>query len=173
MGQENKKSTFITVLAWILIVLTGFSTLITIMQNIMVQLMFDKNEFRGGLDSPDEFPDIIFANFHVFMFLMGLIIIYSFISAIGLLKRKNWARISYVGLFGFGILYMLSMVGYQYVFFDNNSMWRSPMGKIDPVFITMGIFTLIFTLGMSFLFGWLIKRLTSGKVKQEFIVVMD
>ncbi|MCK4816308.1 hypothetical protein KA005_11115, partial [bacterium] len=47
------KSTFVTVLAWIFIVLAGFATSISILQNIMIILIFPVEEINQRLSSPD------------------------------------------------------------------------------------------------------------------------
>lgn len=44
--DQQKKSTFVNVLAWIFIALAGFSTLISILQNIMISAMFSIDEMN-------------------------------------------------------------------------------------------------------------------------------
>lgn len=162
----SKKSIFITVLSWILIVFTGFGVFISIMQNIMVNLMFEEHNMQS---STNDFSSFMFANMNIIILLTGLLILFSFISALGLLKRKEWARKSYIGLFSFGILYFLSTMIFQW-FFTNNIFgnFHSPKTEFDTMFIIIQIFTIFFTIGMCVLFAWLINRLVSYRIKEEF-----
>ncbi len=169
MEQTQIKSNFITVLSWLLIVFNGFGLLMAVMQNIMVHIMFDRDEFKQVPNSPDGFPSFILSNFNFFILLIGLLIMYSFISSIGLLKRRNWARISYIVLFGVGIIYMTTMMVFQWILSQNfNSEFKSSNDEFETMFIIMRIFMLVFTIGMSGLFGWLIKKLLSKSIKNEF-----
>ena len=169
MEQIQNKSIFITVLSWILIVLNGFGLLISVLQNIMINVMFDRNVFNDISNSSEDFPNFIFSYFNYIILLYGLIILYSFISSIGLLKRKNWARISYVVLFGIGALYMVTMMVYQWFFTQNiNDVFNSPNNDFDKMFLMMRVFTLILTLGLTGLFSWLITKLLSKNIRDEF-----
>jgi len=49
------RSTFVTVLAWIFIVFAGFSSLVSLIQNIMVDLMFQTGEIEKGIQYSEEF----------------------------------------------------------------------------------------------------------------------
>ena len=44
-----------------------------------------------------------------------------------------------------------------------------PIFNLADVFICVGVFMLIFMLGFSILFGWIIKKLASKQIRQEFV----
>ncbi|MDD2271386.1 MAG: hypothetical protein PHP95_11805 [Desulfuromonadaceae bacterium] len=49
-----QRSTFVNVLAWIFIVLGGFTTFISILQNIMIRVMFRKEEMTQAMKQAEE-----------------------------------------------------------------------------------------------------------------------
>jgi len=56
--QTNEgKSSFVTVLAWIFIVLGAFSTLIKALQNIMVQVVFSDPQFANAMTKANRSKD--------------------------------------------------------------------------------------------------------------------
>lgn len=97
MTELNKvypRSTFVNAVAWVFIALAGFATLIAILQNIMISIMAPQGAMRG-IENAKEIP--AFAKFMLShpQIIFGTFLAVSagtFISAIGLLKRKNWAR---------------------------------------------------------------------------------
>jgi hypothetical protein len=169
------KSNFVYVFAWLMIVFNGFGLLISIMQNIIFAFVFKMGEFDSIFkdigDMQKGFPTFLFKNIRLLLPLLGIFILFAFISSIGLLKRKEWARKSFLFLLGFGILYTIAGTVIQIIFmksmFHGNDM-PSEFGFITSFF---KIFTIIFSLGFIFLFGWLFKKLSSGKIKEEFMPV--
>lgn len=67
--MENPKSTFVTLVAWIFIVLSGFATLISVLQNIMVALMFQPEEFQQATDNVPAGAKFMFVSFQWFVLL--------------------------------------------------------------------------------------------------------
>ena len=51
-GLTQERSTFVTVLAWIFIALTGFTTLITGLQKVMIRLMFSSEQMHANGNGP-------------------------------------------------------------------------------------------------------------------------
>ena len=69
MEQTTRKSTFVTVIAWIVIVATGMGISISIIQNIMVYFFFPLEKMRETLTSPEtqgRIPDIFLFMFNNF-----------------------------------------------------------------------------------------------------------
>ena len=168
------KSTFITILAWVSIVLAGSVTFVSILQNIMLNLMFPIEGMKESLNSPGAqenipaFAEFILSNVRLFFF--GFLVVSSttLASAIGLLKRKNWARILFIIILVLGIIWNISAVIMQQ--FMIPSMQDVPDdSQFAVLMIAMRIFTLIMALGISLLFGWLIKKLLSSEIRGEFL----
>jgi cytochrome bd-type quinol oxidase subunit 2 len=179
MTEPNKvypRSTFVNAVAWVFIALAGFATLIAILQNIMISMMAPQGSMRG-IENAKEIP--VFAKF---MFshpqiIFGTFLAVSagtFISAIGLLKRKNWARIVFIGLMGLGILWNIAGAVLPFIMFS--SMPPMPAHVSDEtrnnfelIKNIMMVFSILMTILFACLFGWIIKRLISPEIKQEFL----
>ena len=169
--MNNNRSTFVTVVAWIFIIGSGLASLMSLMQNIMIHVMFNKDKFS---QLPEDMPAgaaFMFGNFQLIFLTFLLISIMVLVSSIGLLKRKNWARLVFIFILSLGILWSLASLILQAVFFSTMpEMTQGPeFEEFKTIQTLMQWFTAIISIGFAVLFGWIIKRLMSGTVKQEFI----
>ncbi|HTV84586.1 MAG TPA: hypothetical protein VME63_04230 [Dyella sp.] len=180
------RSTFVTVLAWIFIGLTGLASLISLLQNLMLQMVFvplmaqQHTHLSQGM--PPGMPvqmgwmfDHLIWFFRLFL-LMSLSVL---IASIGLLLRKEWARKLFIGLMGFGMVYQVAGLFFQWWYFnavfDHFPMPPHPKPDAQQVmqvmqgFINaMRIFSALMAIGIAGLFGWIIKKLASAPIRREF-----
>lgn len=160
--RKRQRSTFVTVVAWICIVLAGCTTGISLLQNLMLHLMFPVGEFTASVQSSDVHPQL--PAIHRFIFSHIQLVFLSFfglsggllISAIGLLKRKNWARLMFITFLIVGIL--LNVAGLlvaQFSIFTSmpTAPTESGYGQFQTVMMVMKIFSLLMSIGLSVLFG--------------------
>jgi hypothetical protein len=176
VNSTINRSIFVTVVAWIFIALSGFGTMISILQNIMIQTMLSGPEMEKALQAPHAAgapPLATFMAAHFQLFFLAFLVVSALMLAasIGLLKRKNWARLLFVGLMILGIVWHLGGLVLQFTMFsfmqDNFS--NAPGApNIKPFIIGMAIVSIIFALAFSGLFGWIAKRLLSPAVTAEF-----
>jgi hypothetical protein len=172
---SGQQSNFVTVLAWLLIVFSGLASVSTLLQNIMVHtfLPFDgvpsaTAEFEA---MPRVFQLLVSHIQLVFVLLLALCVL-SLGAAIGLLRRRNWARLVFVALFSLGILWTIGGLALQQ--FMMASLPEPPNASLDVQrqFDRMRSFTTIFgtVIGTtcSIVFGWLIFKLRSRPVREEF-----
>lgn len=174
---ENKSS-FVTVLAWIFIVLSSFSTLMSVFQNIMVQAMFNDPAFTTAMTKANQsknmpvFAEFMFNNFRLVLAAFLIVSLTALVSAIGLLHRKNWARLAFIGVMTLGIAWNIFGLCLNVVMFSSLSAVPQPAADESMMFQSFAIVTLIFSIaiavGFSILFGWIIKRLVSLSIKHEF-----
>jgi hypothetical protein len=178
-SQQPTRSSFVTVLAWVFLVITGFTTCISVLQNVMITFFFPVNEMQTTMHSTKGSENLpAFAQFmfsHVRFFFAAFLVLSAtmFVSSIALLKRKNWARITFICLLALGIIWNIGGLFLQNAFFSS----MPPMPATAPPefranFESMATIMLVvsslFAIGFSVLFGWLIKRLTSANVRAEF-----
>ena len=178
MAAENKKSTFVNVLAWIGIVFAGFGTFISFFQNIMFHFLLPHsqmeqlmNESNSSVQVPEmarfmiSHLDIVFlASFIVSLFVLT--------ASIGLLKRKNWARIVIIVFLALGVLW-----NFGSIFFQRAMMQDLPLPQdVPPEFqlqmenmmSVMSIISVIFALVFSVVYIWMIWKLRSPQIVKEF-----
>jgi len=169
------RSSFVTVTAWIFIALSGFASLISILQNIMIQTLFRSQEFTQAMhEMPRNSPHIAGFMFNHFpqVFLLFLVIsLASLVFSIGLLLRKNWARLCFIGLMVFAILWQIGGIVLQLFMF---SFMRGQFTQIhnapdmSVVFVAFAVIGVLFALGFSVLFGWIARKLLSPPIAAEF-----
>lgn len=169
------KSTFVTVLAWIFIVLSGFATLIGVMQNIMIQTMFADPKFNEGLSRmpPDApaFASFMASNFRLFFAVMLACFALTLVSSIGLLKRRNWARLVFICIMTLGIIWNLGGLALQFTMFSSFPPLPKESHESDAfqsMFIGFMIFGVAVAIAFSALYAWIIKRLVSPSIVAEF-----
>jgi hypothetical protein len=173
------RSTFVTAVAWVFIALTGFATLISLLQNIMIWTLFPVDQMHAAVaqarQQQQNMPAAsLFLMEHMRELVGGMfvLLLITLIISIALLRRRNWGRVLFIWLLGFGIAWNILGVVWQWFFF--RSMPQPPKGTpMQPQFQTMAtameIFSLILAIGISVLFAWIIKRLTSSAIKSEFV----
>jgi len=176
--NQQQRSTFVSVVAWIFIVLAGFATLISLLQNIMFSAMFPAEEMNKALSAPQAqediplFAEVIFSNFQLFLLIFLAVSTTTFVSAIGLLKRKNWARIVFIVVMCLGICWNILILVMQNLMFT--SMPEVPANEMGSEFGTvmtvMKVVSFVMVVGMSYLFGWIVYRLSSASIKAEFVL---
>jgi flagellar biogenesis protein FliO len=179
-----KRSTFLTALAWIFIALSGFASLIALMQNIMLQTLFlpEMREHPMQTMPPGAPPQMlwVFDHFQWFFRLFLLLALLHLIAAIALLLRRTWGRLLFIGVMVFDCCYQLAGVALQW--WMSGAMTQivphvphaSPdeLAQTDQVMggmmIVMRVFSLLMALAMITLFVWIIRKLQSEPIRREF-----
>jgi hypothetical protein len=179
-SSSQGRSTFVTVLAWILIVFAGFATFISLFQAAMITFAFPEAKFwtdAGPVRGLENVPPIVrfmAANVALFFVAGWILFLATFISALALLRRKNWARLYFVVLMSLGIVWNIAGLWLQ---FSVLSSFSPPVGappefgrNFEVIRIVMGIANTVFALAVAVLFAWIIKRLLSPSIRAEFNV---
>jgi hypothetical protein len=176
--EVQQRSTFVTVVAWIFIALSGLSTVISILQNIMVWTLFRSPEVSHAMQAPRPpgVPPIaafMTTHFHLFFLAFLLVSAFTLASSIGLLKRWNWARLCFVGMMVLGIVWNLGGLALQFSMFSSMQEQFSTIPMQDgpdmqSFLIAMAIVGVLFAIGFSALYGWIAKRLLSPQIAEEF-----
>lgn len=180
-GIPVTRSSFVTVLAWIFICLAGFATLISLLQNVMFQLvplptMHDQMAMQPWPSDMPASMSWVFA--HLIWFIRGflLVSVVTLVAAIGLLRRHDWARRLFMGLMAFAIVYeLLSLVAQWWFMGKMPSMMDMPPGApaqfadgMRGFMLAIQVVSAVVVVCFSVLFGWIIKRLHSAEIRREF-----
>lgn len=162
----DQKSTFVTVVAWIFIVLSAMVLTSMFIQIIMFSFVFN-SEFKDQIFS--EAPWLAF-----FWMIMCLWVIFALITSIGLLRRRNWARILF--MIGMVLLILYSIFCAVVLVFAPEFLWgdmahnqQLQNNLEDDLFSNFRIAMAVFTLAFSALWAWMLTRFMSPKIKQEFL----
>lgn len=168
------QSTFVTVLAYLLLAFNALGILGAIMQNVMINFVIpaiERSAARGA-----ELPADAFAAMRVFALIVLVIVVFLTFAAYALLKRRNWARRTYIVLFGLGTAWsVIIFIGMLIsVLFGADLFAMPPQGKAEmpPEFMVMfkGFFVVMSVVALAFgaLYVWLIMKLRSPGIKAEF-----
>jgi hypothetical protein len=179
MSELKQRSTFVTVVAWIFIALSCFGTLIGILQNIMLQTVLRSAEFDQAMQAaPGQpglppFATLLFENFQWFFLAALLANVIMLIVSIGLLKRRNWARLCFIGLMILSMLWQLAGLVIQALMFSfvrDQFAAAQAQGAPDMslFFIVMGVVCVVFAIAFGALFGWIAWKLASKPIAAEF-----
>jgi len=174
------RSTFVTVVGWIFVVLAGFSTLIALLQNVMVAVVFSRPEMQEATKHAKAqgvpwFASFMLDYFQLFFLAVLALSACCLAAAIGLLLRKNWARLLFVALMGIGIAWQaagLIVTFFMFSTFADTFAKAGSHGGVPPGFdlmwkIIAGM-NVLFVIGFIVLFAWIIKRLVSPGIRREF-----
>jgi uncharacterized membrane protein len=180
------KSTFVTVVAWIFIILSGFATFISLLQNVMFGFM--PRDLLNSAAHDTAFAEMVprstrfmFAHFQSILLLFLVLCVITLLASIGLLRRRNWARLLFIGLLGLGIVYNIaglvlqqSMMSSFATGFPLDSAVRAdsalqPMSQQFGLMMAgMRVAMTIFAIGFAALFAWIIAKLVSRPIREEF-----
>jgi hypothetical protein len=166
------QSTFITVLAWIMIVFGAFGIFVGLLQNIMVNFVFPAFEAamphggRGGA-----FPLAFARSLMILALTFSAFLTYA---AYALLKRRNWARITFIVLFVISAVLHVIMaallglgVGLTGFLMAGSEIMPA---AVQSAMRVMTISFAIFLLAMAVMYVWLMQRLRSPAVVAEFAI---
>lgn len=173
------RSNFVTVLAWLFIGMAAFATLISVLQNLMLQWLFLPSMQAHPM--PPLPPDLpapmqwVFGHMAWFFRAFLLVSSVTLITAIGLLRRHEWARRLFIGLMGLAIAYHLLGLVWQWWFMGSmDSFFHAPGMPADMDTVMHGfmrvakVFGTLMSLVFCVLYGWIIHRLHSAQVRDEF-----
>lgn len=166
----ESRSTFVTVLAWIFIVGAGFASLISVIQVIMVSSMFIGDEFRSIPDDAPVMEKFMSGYFHLVVYGFFLLSLFIFVSSIALLKRKNWARLSFIVILSFGVLWQVGGLIMHFFMFSEFPAPPSGHGieNFEYMINIIRFFSFFISIIISVIFIWVIKKLATQPVISDF-----
>jgi len=175
---QSNRSTFVTVVAWIFITLGGIATFISILQALMFAFVFPASEIspaagrHAGLEEMPTLLRFMTENIQLFFVAFWSLSVATLVSAVGLLRRKNWARLVFVGLMLLGIVWNLGGIWFQEQMMSDlptplATQGHGAQGAVAMMTI-MRIAMIAFAIGLSLIFSWIMKQLMSRPVRMEF-----
>lgn len=168
----SRKSTFVSVIAWIYIVIGGLATFIGLLEFIVLQFLMPENTRAGLMSQMDQarsYPEplrFIFAHIDFFMVFLILVSAVIFFSAIALLKRKNWARILFIVLMIISALW--NIIGLSFRFLLGGAGESAAPAEFQGLLSVIDVFSIVLAVGMTLFFIIATIKLCSHGVRIEF-----
>lgn len=164
------RSSFVTVLAWLMIAFGAFGVLMSLMQAVLLSVLLPAFEATASLPGPLGAIPLRFLRVALlFSIAFSAFMTYG---AWALLKRRNWARILFIVLF---IASVVTHVIVVVAIAAGASLMGSLMtgGEIlppefQPMLRAMSIAFAVFMLAMAAGYAWLAYRLCSPTIAAEF-----
>ncbi len=176
MTPTTPRSTFVTVLAWIFLLLSGFGSVIGVLQNVVIHTvmlpMMHNDPLHG--DALAQMPGGVALMFEAmpWVFLAFLAVsLLGVVASVGLLKRRAWGRRLFIALMGALIAWQVAGFVMQ-VMLQRDIQSTFATSGMPPesgmVFVVMHIVVGLFAAAFIALFGWIIHRLTRPAIVAEF-----
>lgn len=170
------RSIFVTVTAWVFIVLAATSSVSALVQYALVVSMLPQSTGSANLPSLPLLTGLLVGYLPWVVGFGFVVSVATLASAIGLLIRLDWARRAFIGLLAFAIVANLLGLWLQQEMV--HSVIASTLGSTPLPAQAAGVFggfvaaarvmALLMTLAACGLLAWIIHRLMSPMVRQEF-----
>jgi hypothetical protein len=170
------RSVFVTVTAWVFIVLGALASVSAVVQNAFVASFAPA---AGGAAHLPELPLVTHLLMGYLPWVVGAGLAMSLAtlaSAIGLLLRLDWARRAFIGLLAVAIVANLLGLWLQHEVVQSvvaNTLSGAPLpaqaiGVFGGFVTAARVMAVLVTLGACSMLAWIIRRLMSPAVRQEF-----
>lgn len=173
------RSGFVTAIAWIFIAFAGLGTVVSLLQNMMLAIFLSNEDLPKlppkGMAVPP-MAEFMFQYGHLFFVGFLLLSALGLASGIGLLRRKNWARLVVIALLAFGVVWNLGGTAAGFFFIRDFMPPEAPpefKDNFDLLFKVMMAFNFAIALAFAGLFAWIIRRLMSPGIRGEFNALPD
>jgi hypothetical protein len=166
------RSQFVTALAWFSIVVAALMTVSSVLQNVMVNFVLPSNLFdpltSGDAPLPG-FAVFVLKHFKLFVFAYFLLSVALLGVSIGLLQRKNWARIAFIALLALGIATsVLPLLMSPSTFSAMPNIDGMDAELVSEIATTVKGVVLALTILFAAIHGWLIYKLCTPQIRAEF-----
>ena len=168
------RSGFVTGTAGVVIVMAGLATIVSFVQSVAVSVIFPAVQQEIPPFAP-ALTRFMFTYMRELTFAALAVSAVWLASGVGLLKRRNWARRLFIVLLWLAIIWNIAGLAVQHsvaAFMDaqlGGDMNGPPEQIIRSVLVAVRILAFVMAAAFCVLFGWLIKRFTSARVRAEFL----
>ena len=169
-------SVFVTVTAWVFIVLGALASVSTLVQSAFVASLAPAGAHGAHLPALPLMTSLLMGYLPWVVGAGFVLSLATLASALGLLLRLDWARRVFIGLLVVAIVANLLGLWLQHEVVQSvvaNTLSGAPLppqaAGVFGGFVTAArVMAMLVTLGACGMFGWIIRRLMSPAVRQEF-----
>lgn len=171
------RSLFVTAVAWLFIVLAALASVSALVQNAMVASLLPGWQSSGVQQPLPLLTGLLIAYLPWFVGAGLVVSAATLASAIGLLLRLDWARRTFIGLLVLAIVANLLGLWFQHEVVQSvvdATLSRTPLPQqalgVFGGFVTAArVLALVITLAACAMLVWIIRRLMSSAIRQEFV----
>lgn len=176
---QPARSTFVTVVAWVFICLGAALGLIAVLEGLatlvvpMKQIQDAMTSGQAGAALP-AYSRFIITHFLLYTAVYFAAMCALFVAAIGLLKRKRWARPAMIVLLTLGAIRNVVGVAMELMYFSPASIPAPPDASPEAAAAYHGMMNVMIyasaaiALAIAGVFVWIVTRLLSAAIKAEF-----
>ena len=169
----EQRSVFVNVVAWIFLVFSGLGVLECIILMFVPWQGFMSQAQMQAAQMPHDAQLLGVHMLQALLWIWLILGVWVCVSSIGLLLRKNWARISYIVMMALGIgvtaldllMGILMLVLFHTAGFRNNPAFLPGTAAIASGFMAILIIFMAIFLA---LFTWILIKLVSEAIAREF-----
>ncbi|MGM0442227.1 MAG: hypothetical protein ACQEQC_07395 [Elusimicrobiota bacterium] len=177
MTKKSKNDKFINRIAWLFLVLSSFSALGGILKIITINFASPFNEMQRIWQAPSilgqlpEFSRFFINNMQVIMIIFLLSSVLMVISSIGVLRRKNWARVIFIILLVIVIIQSIGGLLLQSYLLTKMpfSSYGIHLPNFKSVVTTIRAVSIFFGVIVTVFLGNIIRRFMSTEIKSKFL----
>ena len=172
----GSRSLFVTAIAWLFIVLAALASVSALVQNAAVTSLLPGLQ-ASARSHPLPLLTGLLVGYLPWVVGTGLVVSFATLaSAIGLLLRLDWARRVFIGLLAFAIVANLLGMWLQHEVVQSvvsSTLSSAPipaqvLGVFGGFVTAARVMAIVMTLVACALLAWIIRRLLSASVRQEF-----
>ncbi|MEM6345752.1 MAG: hypothetical protein AAF927_17800 [Bacteroidota bacterium] len=177
-SSSAKKSSFVNVIAWLMMGFGGFALLIASFQ-LFLFLFVLPDEFPEQIINPhserfiEQFMSFMFTNLPILLGLFMLGNLLQIVVGFGLWKRHKWAWVASMAVF---VVILLGTIGggiFQQIFYSIVFSEMPEVGPEESIFASFQIgvraFAGFMMLAMSALWIWILYRFLRPEIRREFV----
>lgn len=177
--HHPRPNAFINVVAWLFIVLAGIGILTGVLQNLavhfwppLVEVLEQTRQSDTVLAPEGDVWSLVMSNLRWVLAFNLLLAIVVFAAGVGLLRRRNWARLVFVFLLSLVILLTLGNVLFALQAVIGGEAAAAATDPYAPAIYAYSAPSLmasaLFSLLLCLLLGWMVWQLCRAKVTAEF-----
>jgi hypothetical protein len=170
------RSIFVTVTAWVFIVMAALASASAVVQNALVASLLPQSLGSANLPTLPLLTSLLIGYLPWVVGAGLLMSLATLASAVGLLLRLDWARRAFIGLLAFAICANLLGLWLQHEVVQSvvaSTLSGAPLpahaiGVFGGFVTAARVMAVVVTLGACLMLGWIIRQLMSPSVRQEF-----
>ena len=174
--MAEERSTFVTVVAWLFMGVAGLMAFTSSVQAVAFAFLINAHiqEQMGQMAARGMPAYVVYIYQHLAAYALAVFLAscITLVAAIGLLRRQDWARRLFIAIMVLGIavtlLAPIVLIETMHSVAGHSAARLPPAPSFDVFLVVFVAVNAIPAIGAACLYGWIIKRLVSPRIRREF-----